>query len=314
MVTWYWQSPTRPCCRSPWPSSPTRGARLVNWQQDLYPEVAEALRGESLPVGRKTLLQRLRNHSLARARRTIVISHGMRRHLLRQGVDASPLVVIPNWTDVRAIRPLAPASNPLRRAWCDDAAFVVGYSGNLGRAHEIDTLLAAMVRLGSVRNILFLFIGHGIGMAELERRVSATGLMNVRFLPPQPRGQLALSLSVPDCHLVSLRPALEGLILPSKLYGAAASGRPVVFIGDPCGECGSLIRSTEIGRVIETGDGPSLAAALLGLARQQATMALFGARARALAEARFGADWALARLEATLRAVASESDCFNGRF
>jgi len=114
----------------------------------------------------------------------------------------------------------------------------------LGRAHEFDTLLGAAEALRRERTFIFLVIGSGAKMAALKEGVAARGLDNFRFLPYQRRDMLEDSLAAADVHLVSLLPALEGYVVPSKLYGILAAGRPLIFIGDGKGD---------VGRVIEQG-------------------------------------------------------------
>lgn len=120
---------------------------------------------------------------------------------------------------------------------------VVGHSGNLGRAHDFETVLGAAERLRNESRIVFLMIGGGKHFEELAKAVKARGLENsFRFRPYQEHAMLPHSLGVADAHWVSLRPALEGLIVPSKFYAIAAAGKPMLMIGDPEGEIGRLIR------------------------------------------------------------------------
>jgi glycosyltransferase involved in cell wall biosynthesis len=158
--------------------------------------------------------------------------------------------------------------------------FVVCYSGNLGKAHEFDTLLSAASALRANLSIVFLIIGGGTKMAPLQRAVAALSLENFRFLPYQPREELEDSLAAADLHLVSLLPTLEGLILPSKLYGILAAGRPLVFIGDPKGDIARVVSDAECGAIVEINAGEALAAAILRLQADPAACEAMGTRAR----------------------------------
>ena len=125
-----------------------RGARLVNWLQDIFPEVAQALgiggRAARAPL---RLLRRLRGRSLRTAHMNVVLGRRMAERVRALGVPGERIRIIPNWADGTGIAPVDPAANALRRKWQLGDAFVVGYSGNLGRAHEIDTFLEAMTLL-----------------------------------------------------------------------------------------------------------------------------------------------------------------------
>src|SRR5262249_42604099 len=154
--------------------------------------------------------------------------------------------------------------HPVERSprWNLGDAFVVAYSGNLGRAHEFATIAAAMRRLGDNDRIKFLFIGSGAQLDAVRRDAGA----NAVFAPYQPRETLSERLSAGDAHLVSLQPSLEGLIVPSKFYGVLAVARPVLFVGATDGELASLIREHALGYVIAPGDDDALAHAIEELA------------------------------------------------
>lgn len=276
-----------------------RGARIVNWLQDLFPEVALAL---GIRPGRfwTRALVRLRNRSLQAAETNVVLGERMQKRLVQNGVASGRIEVIPNWADGARIRPVSPGTNGLRRAWGLEGRFVVGYSGNLGRAHEFQTMLGAMDRLRDDSGTVFVFIGGGVGMRGLERAVTATGLQNCRFFPYQPVERLAESLSVPDVHWVSLRPQLEGLIVPSKIYGITAAARPAVFIGDPAGEVGRLISACGCGFSVPIGEVVGLANRLAQLKRDPELAVEMGCRGRACFERHYDLAHGADRWEAVL--------------
>ncbi|HEX7706702.1 MAG TPA: glycosyltransferase family 4 protein [Thermoanaerobaculia bacterium] len=241
--------------------------RLVNWVQDFFPEVAEAL---GMRVMRP--LRIARNWSLRRARANVVLGEQMAARVPKA-------VVIHNWADSSLV-PVAADSNPLRDEWIKGDSFVAGYSGNLGRAHEFETILGAIERLPSVRLVIS---GGGARLDDVRRRAPA----NVSFHPYQPLEMLSRALSVADVHLVSLQPSLEGLIVPSKFYGILAVARPVIFIGSRYGELAQLIRESRCGLVVESGDVDALARAIASLAGDRAGAAAMGQRGLALYRERF---------------------------
>jgi glycosyltransferase involved in cell wall biosynthesis len=277
-----------------------RGARLVNWLQDLFPEVAAAL---GIRLARGTaggLLANLRDRSLKRAAMNVAIGEGMRKRLLDLGVDSARVDVIHNWSDDERIQPLSAEANPLRGEWGLDGKFVVGYSGNLGRAHEHETLLAAADRLRGERDVVFLFIGGGASMGTMRAEAEARGIGNLIFRPYQPAERLRESLAVPDVHLVVLRPEMEGLIVPSKFYGIAAAGRPTIFVGSRAGEIAGLLSAGEAGFAVDQGDGLGLAEAVLRLRDDPALRERIGQNARRLCEERFSRRAALEHWERVL--------------
>ncbi len=246
--------------------------RVVNWIQDLFPEVAESL-GIRIPG----VVRRLRDWSLRRARANVVLGELM-------AARVPNAVVIHNWAD-------AGLSNGGPRA--RRSTFVVGYSGNLGRAHDVDTILRAIPMLPDVR---FVFTGGG---AKLDA-VREAGAANVEIRPYVPREQLSESLSSTDVHLVSLQPALEGLIVPSKFYGALAVARPVIFIGARDGELARIIEEQRCGLVVESGDAEGLVRAIERLVNDRAEAEEMGRRGREVYLARFATAHAFAAWEDVL--------------
>jgi colanic acid biosynthesis glycosyl transferase WcaI len=279
---------------------------LVNWLQDLYPEVAMRLKMPLLgsPAGR--ILLGMRDNALRAAAANVVVGERMAAIVRERDVPGRRLHVIPNWCDDEDIQPLSPHENPLRREWRLEGKFVVGYSGNLGRGHEYATLREAAWRLRDDARFVFLFIGGGSQFDALAKEVHAQGLDDrFRFLPYQERTKLKYSLGVADVHWLSLRPELEGLIVPSKFYGIAAAGRPTIAITAPEGEIAGLVRDHRCGFAIAPGDGVQLVDALRRLVESPEIVADMGRRARALLDASFTRAHAFARWEHVLSTLGS---------
>jgi colanic acid biosynthesis glycosyl transferase WcaI len=271
-------------------------ANLANWLQDLFPEISQAL-GIKLPGFLRSLLYKFRNNSLQRATMNVVIGEKMMAHLIEQGIEEKRIMVIHNWANGDEIVPRS-GYNSLREEWELQRSFVVGYSGNLGRAHEINTLFRAVRRLNVDHpGVTFLFVGGGALMDLLKGQVFYNNLTNCVFKPYQPRASLPQSLTVPDLHLTILRSELEGLIVPSKFYGVLAAGKPSIFIGDQNGEIGSLIQKHDIGLCVQEGDDRDLVAKILRLKESPARSKKMGENARHLFDQQFSAEKALKKLE-----------------
>jgi colanic acid biosynthesis glycosyl transferase WcaI len=289
-----------------------KGATLVNWQQDVFPEVATHLAASPLPRWFDKMLRNLRDRSMRGAATNVVISHRMLEYFAQRGIPRSKLCVIENWADADAITPKPTEASALRARLELTGKFVVCYSGNLGRAHEFDTLVAAAHLLRSDTSIIFLIIGGGAKMESLRRAVAMRTLDNFRFLPYQPRAALEDSLAAGDVHLASLLPALEGLIMPSKLYGILAAGRPLIFIGDSDGDIARVIAEAQCGVTVAIRDAAALAAAIRRLQSDPAMCAAMGARARDLLLDRYAMRKAVERWFAVL-ALRLEDRCAAAR-
>jgi glycosyltransferase involved in cell wall biosynthesis len=281
------------------PAVALRRGRMINWLQDVFPETAAALGIGAAGGWLGRALAAFRNRALRRAAANVVIGRRMEERLSRAVPDGR-WALIPNWALEEPDAPPPPAASGFRRSLGLTGQFVVGYSGNLGRAHEFGTLLGAAIRLRDRRDIVFLIVGSGFHRARLEADVAAAGLTSFLFAPPQPRAGLADSLAAADAHLVSLRPALEGLVVPSKLYGVAAAARPVLFVGDPAGEIGALCAANGCGMAIAEGDEAGLADAILALADDPDERQRLGRAALALIQGPLSRKLALERWERLL--------------
>jgi glycosyltransferase involved in cell wall biosynthesis len=229
------------------------GTTRVNWLHDLYPEVAVGL-GVSMPGAGYRLLQWLRDRSMRGAAMNVAIGRRMAEYVRGRGVLPGLISVIHNWSDGLSIRPLPPLDNALRQQWGLTGKFVVGYSGNMGRGHDFGTILRAAKALEGQTDVAFLFIGAGHQLSLIQEQARALHLLNIVLRPYQPSSQLTESLCVPDVHLVSLKPALENFMVPCKFYGAAAAGRPTIYIGDVTGEIPAILRDADCGSAVEVGD------------------------------------------------------------
>ena len=271
-----------------------RGAKLVNWLQDIYPEVAIRLNVPLVqgPIG--AVFEKLSSAALRDAAVNVAIGERMAELVGVRGVAHEKVRIIPNWADDEAIMPIPAVQNPLRIRLRLEHAFIIGYSGNLGRAHEFETLLGAAGLLRREKDVVFLFIGGGFYVDALQERVRAQGLDDLfKFLPSQPRSELSSSLSLPDVHWLSLRPELEGLIVPSKFYGIAAAGRPVISITAKDGEISRIVESSDCGIVVEPGQSDELACSILRLRGDRRLCDEMGKNARALIDMRFSRKRAL---------------------
>lgn len=280
--------------------SAKRSVPVVSWVQDVYPEVAVAfgLLSERHPA---TFPLRAMNRFCHRVMAThVVLADDMAVRLVAQGLSRERIQVVPNWADGSAVHPVDRADNAFRRQHGLDGRFVAMYSGNIGVGHDVATFAAAARKLAHT-DIEFVFIGEGARKAEA---IDLTrDLPRVRFLPYQPRERLAESLSAADVHLVSLRDGLEGLLVPSKVYGIMAAGRPIAYLGPPGSEVSRLVEEHRIGWSGRPGDGDGLAQVLEELSRDSGTVSEMGNRARMALCAHYDRPHAVRRWREVLEAA-----------
>jgi len=236
------------------PISKLRKSHHINWLQDIFPETALRLKFGNINENYFKLLINLKNQTLRFSTTNIVIGDRMKDHLIKANVNLEKIVKITNWARGDIIKPISSEKNELKKEWNLSDSLVIGYSGNLGMAHSYETLMHTATYFANNEKIKFLFIGGGSGYTKLKKEVEKRNLQNFVFRPYQPNELLAQSLCVSDLHWISLRPCLEGLIVPSKYYGVLAAGRVPIFIGDPDGEIAREIAVNHNGYIFEEGD------------------------------------------------------------
>lgn len=257
-----------------------KGARQINWLQDIYPEVATRLGIKGFNGYLGNLLVKLRNNTLKNAMFNVVLGDVMFSHVESLGADRQKIHIIHNWSDGNIIKPVNKKSNHLIKEWGLEGKFVVCYSGNMGRAHEFDTILNAIEKLKTNKNIVFLFIGDGAKRQWLEQQSIKRKLNNMIFKPYQDFEKLSYSLSIGDVHLISLIPELEGLIVPSKFYGVMAAGRPSFFIGSESGEIKKMLNDSKCGLSFRINDSNGLANEIENLSMDEVNKKEMSNRAR----------------------------------
>ncbi|MEC8817764.1 MAG: glycosyltransferase, partial [Planctomycetota bacterium] len=158
---------------------------------------------------------------------------------------------------------------------------VVMYSGNFGLGHDVDTFLNAALALKDDDRIRFAFIGGGKKKGIVEAFISEHGLERNCILEPfQPRSKLDELLSAGDVHLISLLDGIQGVMIPCKLFGILAVGRPALFIGNPASEVSRVIEENRCGRTITLGDSTELVEAITTYERDPGERRAAGERAR----------------------------------
>lgn len=255
-----------------------RRRRHVCWVMDLHPDCEFELglfkRTSLLP----RLLDALNGLHFRKADACVVLGRSMASRLEAKGVAPERLHEIPVWG--HDLRPAPGIDGPLRRQLGLEGRCVVMYSGNAGLAHTFDAICEAARQLAGDERFVFLFVGGGRRLEEVRAFQQQHALANVRIMPYFPREQLEQSLALGDVHLVSLRPGMAGVAVPSKLYGIMAAGRPAVFVGPEDSETADAIRRAQCGKVIAPDDAAGLVAALRELADDPAGRERLGQRGR----------------------------------
>ncbi|NEQ95783.1 MAG: glycosyltransferase family 4 protein [Cyanothece sp. SIO2G6] len=241
------------------------GIRYVCLIYDLYPDIATRLDVIAPTHWLTQLWHRLNRAVWSRADQIIVLSDSMQRQVMQNcpSLPSDKISVIHSWADPDHIYPRAKQDNWFAHTHNLVQPFTVLYSGNMGRCHDMDTVLAAMQHLQvktDDRPIQFVFIGGGAKLKILQAEVEALGLTHVTFLPYQAKQDLSYSLTACDLTLVSVSETMGDLVAPSKLYSALAAGRPVAVVCPRHSYLNSLVAEAQCGATFANGRGKQLAA------------------------------------------------------
>jgi len=234
-----------------------RAKKKIHWAQDVYPELAEELGVIARSGLLARILRSISTWALRRQDEVVAVGGCMRERLSRRGVDAGKIQVIPNWSSVATVTAEKVQAMRERLGW--SGKFIVLYSGNIGLAHDFETLVDA-AKLLEGGGVQMVFAGDGSRLEQVRR--DTEGLEHVSFLPPQAQEDLSAFLAAADAHLVSVRAGLEGLVVPSKAYGIFAAGRPMFYVGGAEAEVAKVIGKNGCGLVIPNGDAAGLAEAI----------------------------------------------------
>jgi colanic acid biosynthesis glycosyl transferase WcaI len=261
-----------------------RGHKVVYWVQDLYPHLAARLGVITEDGALYRAWAALARWLYVRCARIVALGAAMAKEVVAAGAPAGRTVVVHNWVDTVAVRPLPRETNAWARTHGLAGKFVVLYAGNAGRAHTFEAVIEAAVHLRAEPTVVFMFVGGGAKIDDLQCAAERERLDNVRFFPYVAREVLGEVLSAGDVGLVTEDPRAAGLLLPSKIYGILAAGRPVLFVGSPESDTAAIVQAAACGFVVAPDDAEGIVSAIRELQQSPALGSELGHRARIAAE------------------------------
>lgn len=292
----------------------TFGLPYVCLLYDLYPDVAVELKVVSHEHWAVRLWDTVNRHVWRRAQKVIVLSSTMKDRVVAKCPEIKDKIsVIHNWADPNQIVPIAKHQNWFAKAFNLVDTFTVLYSGNMGRCHDMETILAA-AKLLKDQPIQFVFIGNGAKREGFRAQASQLGLHNCQFLPYQDKQNLPYSLTACDLSLVSVSPGMEGLVAPSKLYAALAAGRPLAIICEPHSYLRTMLQESGCGEAFSNGDAEGLAAFIRRLAADSPLTKQMGQAGRRYLQSNFTPDLIAQQYSQVLCEAAGEAmESFSSR-
>lgn len=253
-----------------------RRVPLKYWVMDLNPDQMIELgkmRPDSIAA---TLLNALQRFVLKRSEHVIPLDRFMADRLLKKLTPAQQerlkqrMTIMPPWPHEDTLDVVEHHDNPFREKHALNGHFVFMYSGNHGYSTPVTTLVEAALRMDNNpedKDILFMFIGGGVGKKDVDKAIEQHKPANIRSLPYQPFKDLKYSLSAADVHLVTVGNDVVGVVHPCKIYGAMAVSRPILLVApDPC-HASDIIRENKAGWHIAHGDVDGAIATIRAIAR-----------------------------------------------
>src|SRR5579862_4712847 len=284
-------APAFVCAPMGWLAARTSGARAWLHLQDFEIDLAFNLGILESKRAQRVVL-RMERWMLRRFDCVSTISHRMQELLQHKGVEPERTRYFPNWVKTASINPTMSGSNYRAALGIAPETLVALFAGTLGAKQGLLSIPAAARLLAHRADIVLVVSGDGAVRPALEEAMK--GMRNVRMLPLQPVERLGELLCLADVHLLPQNAEATDLVLPSKLSGMMASGRPVITMARPGSELESVV--SRCGLIVPPDDAGSLAAAIAMLADDAAMRAALGAEARAYAESHFEIDSVLGRV------------------
>jgi colanic acid biosynthesis glycosyl transferase WcaI len=274
---------------------------LLVSSQDVFPEIAVKLGRLTNPAVIGALRIAIGSY-LRHADRVVVIGETMKERIIAKGVDPGRISVISNWGDAERITP-GPRDNEWARTHDLLGKFVVMHFGNVGHAQDLDTLIRATTLLRDLGDLVVPIIGVGARLKELTELAATLEADKIRFLPWQEYVQRALPISAAHVHVVGLARGLAGYIVPSRMWGVLAAGRPVIAAAEEESETAAVVRKTGCGVVVPPGSPLSLAEAIRDFYDGLYDLDEMGRRARAYAETETDRSIAVSRYRDVLQEI-----------
>jgi glycosyltransferase involved in cell wall biosynthesis len=256
-----------------------KGKPFVYNIRDLYPDMAVG--GSIIGAG---LLARvwdiLHRWALRRATRVIVLGEDMRARIIAKGVEAERVAVVRDGAEIGEAACGSEVDFEVVRAIRHDFTFVLVHAGNLGFYGAWETLIDAMRKV-SEEGIGLVFVGDGAQREKIKEL--AAGCTNVRFLPFFPASKVASVLASADAHVVTIKRGLEGVVVPSKMYGILAAGKPILAVTPRETDVASIGERRGFAVCADPGDASQVAGAMREISRSTEKLRQMGEAARAAA-------------------------------
>ncbi len=224
-------------------------AKFVYYCKDVYPDVGMITGRLRHPIY-VFILQIANILSFKLANRIVCIGEDMKKRIESKGINGNKIDIVHDWADTNELYPVPRDENPFVVKHDLKDKFVVMYSGNIGLTQGLDRIIELASYFKTNEKLKFLLIGEGADKESLQKLVIKKQLNNVLFLPYQQKNELKYSLSAASIHLITLQKGLAGVMVPSKVYGILACGRPFIAWIDEESEISAIANKFKCGIIV----------------------------------------------------------------
>jgi colanic acid biosynthesis glycosyl transferase WcaI len=239
------------------------GRRYSLYLNDIYPDIAFVVQRNFKIF--KWILFLFQHASFKNADKIFVIGRCMQSKLLSKGVSGSRIITVHNSTSARFVDE---GLSGLVSSLSDllEKQNIILYSGNIGLAHDLTTLVSSARKLLNIRpDISFIIVGGGSNYELVKESAKDITGKNMYFFSPVDQKSLNMILSAAPVHFITLRENFHGLVVPSKFYSSFVTARKIIFEGNSECEIAQLIRELGVGEVVNNHDADTLFDILRGL-------------------------------------------------
>lgn len=264
-----------------------RHSGFIYYSQDIWPHVGIVNRRMTNPIITK-ILKAVNGFLYNKSNRIIVPGRDMKKRLEEEKLSPSHKIeVVENWADPSEIFPVKREENIFLKKHALENKFVVMYSGNIGLSQDLENIIYLADSLKRYKDILFVLIGEGASKEKLMKMSSSLDLKNVKFITFQEKKDLKFSLSAAHIHLILLKNGMKGIIVPSKVYGIMASGKPFIAAVDEESETDKIVREFHCGIVAQPSNVHELRKAVLWAFNNRERIRKMGERGRKALESHY---------------------------
>ncbi len=228
-------------------------AKFIYSCKDIYPDVGIITGRLTNPI-LNFLLKIINQISFEWSDKVICLGEDMKKRIIERGIEPNKIDIVYDWADTSVLCPVQPSENTFISKYNLNNYFTIMYSGNIGLTQGLDKIIEVADYFKGKSQVKFILVGDGAEKGRLQNLIQEKKLTNIELLPYQPKEELKYSLSAPDIHLITMQEGLAGIMVPSKIYGILACGKPFIAWVDKDSEISLIAARFKCGIQVSPGN------------------------------------------------------------